>query len=82
MVHKRHVDVLVARYPGLGQEDVARPLSGVSWLARLGLSARLIASQSPWHDADKVKVPDYYHEWRRRYEAGEDMTRALGVTPP
>jgi predicted metal-dependent hydrolase len=68
--------------PGLQKEDVARPLARLSWLARTRLSLDLMASQSPWHDPDKVKAPQYYHEWRRRYEAGEDMTRALGNPPP
>ncbi len=39
----------------------------------------LVRAQAPWHDHRREPLPDYYFEWMKRYERGEDMTRTYGV---
>ena len=43
----------------------------------------IIESQMPWHNPERGRVPDYYGEWRNRYESGEDMAveHALSTQP-
>ena len=55
-----------------GYRDVPRR---ESLLAVLGV----VASQMPWHNADRQALPAYYHEWNARYERGDDMTQVFGV---
>jgi predicted metal-dependent hydrolase len=69
----------VQHVPEVKEEHARGALARLPLLARIALSIDLIASQAPWHDPKRVKVPAYYHEWRRRYEAGEDMTQIYGV---
>lgn len=65
--------------PGLTKDDVTGPMRTLPRLARWRLSLNLLASQMPWHDPERVRVPGYYHEWCRRYEAGEDVTQIYGI---
>ncbi len=34
----------------------------------------ILESQTPWHNAEKSRVPAYYKTWRGRYEQGQDMS--------
>jgi predicted metal-dependent hydrolase len=48
-----------------------------SAMRRIGIG--LFASQMPWHRPGNARIPDYYAEWRTRYEAGEDMRFAYSA---
>jgi hypothetical protein len=58
-----------------------KPLKAVPGQAKLRSLFGILASQMPWHDPEHAALPDYYAEWRRRYEAGEDMRLTYGVLP-
>ena len=37
---------------------------------------KILASQLPWYNHETQRLPAYFAEWNRRYEAGEDMRLA------
>lgn len=62
--------------PGAADIDYKQGTARLPKAARRRMSIGLLLSQLPWHNPDHGKVPAYYGEWRRRYEAGEDMRMA------
>lgn len=69
-----HKHVPESRGCGLGDGIKAMPKPSLKKV-RNGI----IASQMPWHRPGSARVPDYYAEWRSRYEAGEDMRTAYAA---
>lgn len=70
---KKHV-------PGVPPEAYSlKPLTGVPKADQRGILIGILASQLPWYDHEHQRLPAYYAEWRRRFEAGEDMTRVWGA---
>lgn len=39
----------------------------------------MMAAQLPWHNPVHEKLPDYFWEWSKRYDDGEDMSRTCGT---
>lgn len=37
---------------------------------------KILAAQLPWYDHERQRLPAYFAEWNRRYQAGEDMRTA------
>ena len=77
----RICDGFARHLPEIGEAHIKNAMARLPLLAKARLSFALIASQAPWHDPGRLRAPDYYSEWRDRYEAGEDMTQAYGVPP-
>jgi predicted metal-dependent hydrolase len=69
-----HEHVPESRGLGLGGGVAAIPrpaLKRMKWA--------IVTSQMPWHRPGTARVPEYYTEWRTRYEAGEDMRTAYAA---
>lgn len=62
--------------PDLDQQSTRGGLKAMPLGARIRMTLGILESQLPWHKPERARVPKYYDEWRRRYEAGEDMTLA------
>ncbi|WP_217430237.1 metal-dependent hydrolase [Sphingomonas bacterium] len=56
------------------KSDVVLPLK-----SRLRSFFGILAAQLPWHNPEHEALPDYYYEWGKRYQGGEDMTRIYGT---
>jgi predicted metal-dependent hydrolase len=39
----------------------------------------IVMSQMPWHNPDHQIIPGYFHDWNKRYDAGEDVRQVYGV---
>jgi predicted metal-dependent hydrolase len=84
MAHGREVtlmleDVFRRSVPGWDTDDYylnwTKPLP--KWTLRK-MGWKIAASQLPFYPHDGQRLPAYYAEWNRRYEAGEDMRFAYG----
>ena len=45
---------------------------------RRRMSFKILAAQLPWYNHETQRLPAYFAEWNRRYEAGEDMRVTYG----
>lgn len=84
MAHSRSLfDALDAEFR-MHVDDVPRDLFSVPAVSlplrsRLRSLAGVVAAQLPWHDPTRARLPDYYHEWKARYDAGEDVRQIYGA---
>jgi predicted metal-dependent hydrolase len=46
-----------------------------AWTRRM-MGWKILASQLPWYNHETQRLPAYFAEWNRRYDAGEDMRSA------
>ncbi len=49
-------------------------LHTVSWSQKLTTAARVLLSQTPFHNPAKEPLPDFADRWIRRYDRGDDIT--------
>jgi predicted metal-dependent hydrolase len=83
MAHGRDVsimlqDVFRKSVPDFDTENYFITWSDVlpKWTKRK-MGWKILASQLPFYPHDGQRLPAYYAEWNRRYDAGEDMRRAF-----
>jgi predicted metal-dependent hydrolase len=69
---KQHVPEAHGVKAGAGLARLPKPV-------RAKMSRGIFMSQMPWHNPVRAKMPDYYAEWRARYEAGEDIRTAYAT---
>ena len=72
---REHVPEAEARSHG------QRAFDGVPREHKWNASARLLLSQTPWHDPAKAPLPPWSHKWMASYAQGIDMTRFYGRPP-
>lgn len=48
---------------------------------RRKMAWKILASQLPFYPHESQRLPAYFAEWNRRYDAGEDMRLAYGAAP-
>lgn len=65
--------------PGVSEVQPRAGLARMPKAALRKMAFGLLLSQLPWHNPTHAPVPEYYGEWRRRYESGEDMTLAYAL---
>jgi predicted metal-dependent hydrolase len=70
-------DVFRRSVPDFDTEDFFITWSQVlpKWTVRK-MNLKILAAQLPWYNHDTQRLPAYYAEWNKRYEAGEDMRTA------
>ncbi len=69
---RQHVPEVPAEYYSLPMyADVPKK-------AQLQSMAGIALSQLPWHHPSRHTLPAYFHEWKKCYDRGDDMTRAYG----
>ena len=49
-------------------------LHTVPWKQKLTTAARVLLSQTPFHDPAKEPLPEFAHHWFERYDRGDDMS--------
>ena len=72
---RKHVPEHESR--SLGQ----RAFNGVPRTHKWAASARLLLSQTPWHQPQEAPLPPWSHKWFAAYERDADMTRFYGREP-
>ncbi len=75
MIKAQFVEICTDVEPTAFTDD---PFSRIPTLAKLKSAIGVFASQSPWHDSVNQPLPDYYAQWKSRYDAGDDMTQIIG----
>ena len=56
-------------------------LNTIPRFRKMRMSLGIFASQMPWFNHEKQRLPAYYAEWNQRYQNGEDMRVTYGGQP-
>ncbi|MFW0785132.1 metal-dependent hydrolase [Gordonia sp. CPCC 206044] len=76
-------NAMIARIPWLrSDEPVPMPALGeVPWSQKITSAARVLLSQTPFHDPAKEPLPEFADDWFKRYERGDDVAHWYSSTP-